>query len=170
MVSEALFFITLSLIPYMARDTITRIFYSFDDSKTPFIVAICSVAIKILMNAIFVKIYGIGGIMLSTTLVTIFNATLLSILILRKKVSLDYKGFISPLIKMTFATLLTAGICVGINYFYMNIIPDVTWLSTFIKLGILFIAGGISYFLFALLFKISVARLVVERILAKIRR
>ena len=31
MVSEALFFITLSLIPYMARDTVTRIFYSFDE-------------------------------------------------------------------------------------------------------------------------------------------
>ena len=170
MVSEALFFITLSLIPYMARDTVTRIFYSFDDSKTPFIVAICSVAIKILMNAIFVKIYGIGGIMLSTTLVTIFNATMLSLLILRKKVSLDYKGFISPLAKMTIMTLITAGICLGINVLYMNMYPEATWLMTFIKLAVLFAVGGICYFILAILFKLSVAKLVVNKLLARVKK
>ena len=170
MVSEALFFITLSIIPYMARDTITRIFYAFDDSKTPFIVAMCSVAIKILMNAIFVKICGIGGIMLSTTIVTIFNATMLSLLFLRKKVSLEYKGFIVPLIKMMVATAFSAGICLGINHLFMLHYPNVTWLTTFIKLGIMFVTGGIGYFLFAIILRLSVAKLVTERILEKVRK
>ena len=170
MVSEALFFITLSIIPYMARDTVTRVFYAFDDSKTPFVIAMCSVLIKIFMNAIFVKIYGIGGIMLSTTIVTVFNATLLSLLILRKKVSLNYKGFILPIIKMSVITMLCGGICSGINYLYLNFYPDVTWFSTFIKLGILFVFGAICYFVFALILRLSVAKLLYERVLAKIKK
>ena len=169
MVSEALFFITLSLIPYMARDTVTRIFYAFDDSRTPFIVAMCSVAIKILMNFIFVRIYGIGGIMLSTTLVTIFNATLLSLLILRKKVSLDYKGFIAPLIKMLFASLLTAGVCLGLNKFLVALHTEPTWLFLFVKLAILFIAGVIAYFIIALLLKLSIAKTVAQKLLSRIK-
>jgi len=169
MVSEALFFITLSLIPYMARDTVTRIFYAFDDSKTPFLVAICSVVIKILMNAIFVKIYGIGGIMLSTTLVTIFNATLLATLILKKKVSLNYKGFILPLIKMTIATCLSAIICIGLNKFLIHIYPNANWLFLFIKLGLVFVVGAISYFIFALLLKLSIVKIVVQKLVAKLK-
>ncbi len=168
MVSEALFFITLSLIPYMARDTVTRVFYAFDDSKTPFIVAICSVAIKIIMNAIFVKTLGIGGIMLSTTLVTIFNASMLGLLIFRKKVSLDYKGFAKPLIKMLCATILSAGLCIGINQIFITIHPETSWIFLLVKLSILFITGGLSYFIFTLLLKLSVARQLAQKLLARL--
>ena len=134
MVSEALFFITLSLIPYMARDTITRVFYAFDDSRTPFVVAICSVAVKVLMNAIFVKSYGVSGIMISTTMVTLFNAIVLGCLILRKKINLDYKGFLIPLAKMMLAAGLTGGLCVWLNNLIMSFYNQPTWLFLFIKL------------------------------------
>ncbi len=170
MVSEALFFITLSLIPYMARDTVTRIFYAFDDSKTPFIVALCSVAIKIIMNAIFVRIFGIGGIMLSTTLVTIFNATLLGTLILRKKADLDYKGFIHPILKMTLAVGLSGILCLGLNQLMVHLHPESTWFFLFIKLGILFTVGCLSYFVFAILLKLSIAKTVVQKLLSKLRK
>ena len=168
MVTEALFFITLSLIPYMARDTITRIFYAFDDSKTPFIVAMCSVVIKILMNLIFVKALGIGGIMLSTTLVTIFNATLLSLLIRKKKIALGFKSFGMPLIKMTGATMLTAGICLGMNYLLTLLHPEATWLFLFVKLAILFSFGGLCYFVFSVLLKLSIAKQVVRKLLSRL--
>ncbi|GBF23299.1 putative peptidoglycan lipid II flippase, partial [Candidatus Gastranaerophilus sp. (ex Termes propinquus)] len=38
-VSEILFFISLSALPYVFRDSATRLLYAFGDSKTPFIVA-----------------------------------------------------------------------------------------------------------------------------------
>ena len=52
MVTTALLFLSFSIIPYVFRDCITRIFYSFNDSKTPFIIAVSSIIIKILLNMI----------------------------------------------------------------------------------------------------------------------
>ncbi len=169
MVSEALFFITLSLIPYMARDTITRIFYAFDDSKTPFVVAICSVLIKILMNIIFVKTLGIGGIMLSTTLVTLFNAILLGMLIRNKKIYLNYTGFLKPIGKMLLAALISLGICIGLNQIFIVVHPETSWLFLFFKLSILFVIGGLSYFALTLLFKLSIAKQLVIKLLTKLK-
>ncbi len=167
MVSEALFFITLSLIPYMARDTVTRVFYAFDDSKTPFAIAMCSVAIKILMNAIFVKTLGIGGIMLSTTLVTIFNATMLSILIRRKKVDLDYRGFGKTLLKIALATVMAGAVAFGLNEIAIALHPQISWFFLFMKLAIIFVVSGMAYFGFAILLKLSVVKTVLQRLLSR---
>jgi len=167
MVSEALFFITISLIPYMARDTITRVFYAFDDSKTPFVIAICSVAVKVLMNAIFVKTYGISGIMISTTAVTIFNAVVLGFLILKKKINLDYKGFLVPLTKMGLASLLTGSLCLCLNNFIVGFNDQPSWLFLFVKLGVLFLIGGIVYFIISILLKLSIAKVVLKKLLSR---
>ena len=53
MVSEVLFIISLSIIPYVFRDSITRIYYSFNDSKVPFYIAISSILLKIIFNSLF---------------------------------------------------------------------------------------------------------------------
>ena len=84
LVSQALFFLSVSIIPYVARDAVTRVFYAFGDSKTPFLIAVLSIAVKSVMNFIFVRIFGVGGITLSTTIVTFFNMIMLGILIMPK--------------------------------------------------------------------------------------
>ena len=86
MVTEALWFLSVSILPYVFRDSITRVYYSFNDSKTPFIVAFSSIVLKYLLNVIFIsKMHmGIGGITLSTSLVTLFNACVLGVLISKK--------------------------------------------------------------------------------------
>ena len=83
MVTEALWFLSVSIIPYVFRDSITRVYYSFNDSKTPFVIAFSSIVLKYLLNVIFINELnmGIGGITLSTSLVTLFNAIILGVLI-----------------------------------------------------------------------------------------
>jgi putative peptidoglycan lipid II flippase len=112
MVTEALWFLSVSILPYVFRDSITRVYYSFNDSKTPFIVAFTSIVLKYLLNVIFIsKMHlGIGGITLSTSLVTLFNACVLGILI-TKKLKMDYKNLFKNLFKMCVAGTLTLGIC-----------------------------------------------------------
>ena len=112
MVSEVLFFISLSIIPYMFRDSITRLYYSFNDSKTPFYIALSSILLKIIFNSILVKHMGINGIALSTTIITLINGTLLAILI-RKKISIGYKAFIKQVGKI----ILCATFVFVIGYF-----------------------------------------------------
>ena len=112
MVTQALWFLSFSILPYVFRDSITRVYYSFNDSATPFYVAFSSIVLKVLFNYILVKklMLGIGGITLSTSLVTLFNATVLGILI-SKKIKLNYKELFINLFKMCIAGAITFAIC-----------------------------------------------------------
>lgn len=119
MVTEALWFLSLSIIPYVFRDSITRIYYSFNDSKTPFVVAFSSIILKYFLNVIFVSHLhmGIGGITLSTSLVTLFNACVLGVLIL-KKLKMDYKSLFLNLFKMICAGFVTFSICLAVVFLF----------------------------------------------------
>ncbi len=112
MVTEALWFLSVSIIPYVFRDSITRVYYSFNDSKTPFMVAFFSIILKVLLNYLFINImhWGIGGITLSTSLVTLFNAFVLGYFI-TKKIKMDYKTLFINLCKMVAAGVITFTIC-----------------------------------------------------------
>ena len=112
MVTEALWFLSVSIIPYVFRDSITRVYYSFNDSKTPFIIAFSSIILKLLLNWILISKlhYGIGGITLSTSLVTLFNAIVLGILI-TKKIKMDYLTLFKNLLKMVVAGLIAGFAC-----------------------------------------------------------
>ncbi len=114
MVTQALWFLSFSILPYVFRDSITRVYYSFNDSKTPFVVAFSSIILKFFLNWLLVtKIHiggGIGGITLSTSLVTLFNACVLGYFI-KDKIKLDYKELFVNFAKMTVAFAVTLFVC-----------------------------------------------------------
>ena len=112
MVTEALCFLSFSILPYVFRDSITRVYYAFNDSKTPFIIAMSSIALKAFLNYLLIlKLdMGIAGITLSTTFVTLFNAVMLGLLI-HKKIKLAYKDLFVNFAKMIVAGVLTFVIC-----------------------------------------------------------
>ena len=114
MVTQALLFLSLAILPYIFRDTITRIFYAFNDSKTPFLVALSSVLLKLIINALLIDKLNIGAITLSTAFVTLFNGAVLGIL-LRKKIKLYYNKFFKQLLKMLMAAVVS-GVISGILY------------------------------------------------------
>lgn len=112
MVSEALCYLSVSIIFYVFRDSITRVFYAFNDSRTPFLVALSSIVIKFILNFLFVKQLGIGGITLSTSFVTLVNGFWLGLLI-KKKMSMDYGIYFKNLFKMAAISVATYYICLG---------------------------------------------------------
>ena len=50
MVTIALIFLSVSIIPYIFRDSLTRIYFAFNDSKTPFYIALSSVLTKVIFK------------------------------------------------------------------------------------------------------------------------
>ncbi len=122
MVSEALCYLSISILPYVFRDSITRIYYSFNDSKTPFIVATCSILLKYLLNVILITKLnmGIAGITLSTSFITLFNAVLLGIFI-SKKIKLNYISLFKNLFKMLICGVVTFVICELLAH-WMNVL------------------------------------------------
>ena len=167
MVSQALIFLSLAIIPYVFRDSITRIFYSFNDSKTPFLVAFSSIIIKFILNALFIKHLGIAAITLSTSLVTLFNATVLGV-ILSKKIDLGYRNYFINLSKM----VLSALIAFALTYIiYANwTIQNPTWVLLAIKTITIFTISMVIYIILTTIFKIEFVGELIERIKNNIRR
>lgn len=168
MVSLALIYLSVSIIPYVARDTLTRVFYAFDDSKTPFYIALFSIIVKATLNFLLIKHLGIGAITMSTTAVTLINCVLLAIFI-RNKIDLEYKNFISPTLKITFATTAMAAIAFTLKILFEHALPATT-LYLAIKLVACAIVSLVIYFIMGKLLKLGAAEHVLERLKGIITR
>lgn len=165
MVTEALWFLSFSIIPYVFRDSITRVYYSFNDSATPFAIAFSSIVLKVLLNMLFINVLhmGIGGITFSTSLVTLFNACLLGVLI-SKKIKMDYGTLFINLLKMCVAGVVTLGVCLvaGLSFDKFIILPKYIFeLTKIFVIGILCL--GI-YVPLNILFKMDYAQELFDRL------
>ncbi len=112
----ALSYLVPSAFFYVARDLLTRVFYAHHDTQTPFKIGLLSIVVKMGADWALVGPLGIGGIALSTTLVTIFNMTLLSTLLTRKIGPLGIPQLIRPAI-----TMLLASLACGVTAYFTQI-------------------------------------------------
>ncbi len=171
MVTIVLVVLSLSIIPYMLRDGLTRLFYAFNDSRTPLISGLLSIGVNALFNALLVGPYGIGGIAFATVIVTVFNATLLSLLIRKHMPNLGLPAFIPPTLKMLAASLLSGGVgygaLLGLHTLFRQTGLTNMHLQALVEiLSILVLVGG-SYFALLLLFRVDLAGRLVQRFLKK---
>ncbi len=167
MVANVLFVISLSIIPYVFRDSITRLYYSFQDSKTPFYIAISAIFLKVVFNSILTKPFGIYGIALSTAIITLINGTLLALL-LRNRITIDYKHFFFQLGKIVFCGILTFIAGCFINSLLMNV-TQTDLASKLIRIAIIFFATIPIYIGIAHLLKIEYLEDLKEKIEARIK-
>ena len=173
MVTQALWFLAFSILPYVFRDSITRVYYAFNDSTTPFLTALCSIILKFFLNWLLVSKLaiggGIGGITLSTSLVTLFNACVLGMLI-KKKIKMDYKSLFRNFFKMLTAALVTLIVIFLTSmwfdkiYFYMP-----TMLFEIVKISLMGLLCLVCYTYLNLLYKMDYALELRDRLLVKIR-
>lgn len=171
MVTEALWFLSVSIIPYVFRDSITRVYYSFNDSKTPFVVAFSSIVLKLVLNYVLISKmhFGIGGITLSTSLVTLFNACVLGIFI-TKKMDMDYKSLFINLLKMVVAGVITGGICYLCAFEFDKFVHLAKVPFEIIKITFIAVVCMIIYIPLNLLFKMEYAGELFNRLSAKLVR
>ncbi|MBQ9245954.1 murein biosynthesis integral membrane protein MurJ [bacterium] len=165
MVAQALTFLSFAIVPYVFRDSVTRIFYSFNDSKTPFLVALSSIIMKFILNTLFIHKLGIAAITLSTSLVTLINASLLGIILL-KRINLDYKIYFKNLIKMIFAAILAF----SLNLFVYKYWIAGNWIMLLVKTISVFALCMGTYIIFALIFKIEYVGELIGRLKEYIKR
>ena len=111
-VSLALVYLAPSIIFYVARDLLTRVFYAFKDSKTPYYVALIAIFIKTLLDWFFVTQtdLGVGGLSTASTIITMVNLSLLTFFLKRKIGHLGFAKLVKPL-----STMLIAGVHLVLN-------------------------------------------------------
>lgn len=167
MVTEALCFLSFSILPYVFRDSITRVYYAFNDSKTPFIVAISSIALKALLNyLLIIKLnMGIAGITLSTSIITLVNATLLGLFI-HKRIRLDYKNLFINFGKMIFAGFITFALCLFVGLCFDKVVLP-KYIFEGVKIIVVMCVCMAVYTGLNLLFKMEYAKELTSRILKR---
>jgi putative peptidoglycan lipid II flippase len=117
LVSQAMLGLAFQMLPYFARDSITRVFFAFKDTRTPLFVGLFA----ILTNAFFDWLFAgylhweVRGITFSTTMVTFINMLLLGILSKRHIRDLGLKEMVVPFLKLCVAGLLMAGVAYALQ-------------------------------------------------------
>ena len=170
MVFDALLYLSVSILPYVFRDSITRVYYAYDDAKTPFVVATSSIVLKVIFNYLFINVMGmqIGGITLSTSLVTLYNAVGLGLLMSRK-IKLDYKELFINLAKMIFV----GGISLVVSYLTAKILGLVLADSMtrvvfeMFRIALVSMVLAVTYIVLSLAFKVDYVDELKERIMSK---
>src|SRR5207248_9951942 len=68
--AQVLFWLTLGLISYALRDLLVRAFYALQDSRTPFMISMVTVAGSAGFGYLFVEVlhWGVGGLAAATAL------------------------------------------------------------------------------------------------------
>ena len=110
---------------------------------------------------------GIGGITLSTSLVTLFNATVLGILI-SKKIKMDYGILFKNLLKMCVAGVITFVICFVSAVAFDKFIELPKYVFEIVKISFIGILCLGIYVWLNIVFKMDYAQELFDRVKAKI--
>jgi len=152
----ALVFQAFQIIPYFARDTVTRVFYAFGDSVTPLWVGVTAIGVKFVLNALLIREFGLGGITLATSLITLINMVLLSLLVKKHAPDLGNTVLLNRLAKLLLAGgTMAAGILLIKQLAYMVVLPaSLTQWQELLFIGVLAVLGMVVYTLVLIPLKI----------------
>lgn len=171
LVSLALVYQALQIIPYFARDSITRVFYAFQDSRTPLMVGLLAIGVKAVLNWLLVTQLhlGVGGITAAITLVTFINMTLLGILSKKHIPDLGFAEMVLPFGKLAMAGVLMMAACFGSQWLLQLTpltqgLPVAPALWEYGRIALAAAVGIGVYVLVTLQLKVSEAQYLQERI------
>ena len=104
----ALLFLCLGLYAYAGRDTVTRVFYAYHDTRTPVKISVLTVVITIGLAFLFMQFLGVGGLTLGMSVALMGNCGVLLWLLHRKigDIGLAHIG-------LCFARVLGASLVMG---------------------------------------------------------
>ena len=167
---------------YVARDLLTRVFYAFQDSRTPFAIAVMAILVKIFLDWLFVSVFNLGitGIALATTLITIFNLSWLFYFLRKKTGRLGTVAMLKPLAIMTtgsalcgivsfvISSLISSQIAGNLAALF-NGVPLINKIILAANIGIASSAGLVIYVGLCYVLKLEELRLVIGKVQAKLK-
>ena len=109
----ALFYYAFGLCGFSAVKIATDGFYTFNDTRTPAVVSLCTVGLNILLNYLFIYRFGFDhrSLALSTSCTITLNFLALLFLLRGKAGGLGLSGIWSLLVKLAFASAVMGSVC-----------------------------------------------------------
>lgn len=136
LVTAALVYLAPSIVFYVARDLMTRVFYAYQDSSTPYKIAMAAIVVKAPLDwALISLMNSVAGISLATSIMTVFNLSLLTWGLKRKIGDLGLTRMAKPLVIMGLAgvccALITGGLFGALSHlpFSTNAFVKLIWIG-----------------------------------------
>ena len=106
MTVEALQCYTSGLLFMAVRDTLVKVFYAYKDTTTTTKTAITSIVLNIALNIILGRLIGVKGLALSTSISTLFNCTVLYVLLRKRIGDFGLSGLLRVMLKSLVGAVL----------------------------------------------------------------
>ncbi|NLY46745.1 MAG: murein biosynthesis integral membrane protein MurJ [Tissierella sp.] len=154
MTSSALFYYSVGLIGSSLRLMLNKVFYSFQDTKTPMINGAIAVILNVVLNLLFVRFMDHNGLALATSISAIFTTVLLFIDLRKKMGQIGMKDMLITLGKTLFAAVIM-GVVVYLIYFKLGSLIGVNKLIELILLLLSVGVGVVVYFGICIVLKVK---------------
>ncbi|MCK4919112.1 MAG: murein biosynthesis integral membrane protein MurJ [Candidatus Pacebacteria bacterium] len=155
MLLDAVAFFSISLFAQSIIPLFSRAFWALHDAKTPFLTSLFSVIINIILAFYLSVQYGIIGLVGAFSISAIINALLLYYLINRKTDFICHNRIYKPLLKISFAGIVSGYISYKTLYFIEPFLNTGTGIGIFLQGFIAGIVGLILYCVLSWLMKIE---------------
>jgi len=164
MTSQALFYYAIGIIGYAFASIFARVYYSYNDTKTPVVNGAIGVTIDIILNLILSRIIGIRGLALSTSISSLVIATL-HIIRLKKHIRyIGFKDILSKILKISFAAAIMA-VVAKLSFSMLS-----TYFSQNITVLVSISIGALVYGVCILLMKMEEVTLLLDVAKRKLRK
>ncbi|MBZ4665776.1 murein biosynthesis integral membrane protein MurJ [Mahella sp.] len=170
MTATALLFYSIGLVALSIRDLTSRAFYAMQDTRTPTINGVISVAINVGLNLILVRFMGLGGLALATSIAVIVTSVSLIVQMRAKLGGMDGRS-----IAVSFVKLGIASAVMGLSVYFIDnalagIITGNSFTEQAMRVGADIISGALIYAVMAVLLKVEELRIGWNMIKQRIRR
>lgn len=171
--STALLYYSVGTAAYGLKDLLAKGFYALQDTKTPVRNAAISVFVNVVLSIILVKIMGIGGLALASSISAIVTTILLAISLRKKIGKIGFKYILTAFIKVSIASiimgLVTRTMYINILTYAINIVGESRKLIA-INCIICGSVGLMIYCILILLFNVKEGRELFNTALSKCKR
>jgi putative peptidoglycan lipid II flippase len=121
-----LLFLLIGLYAYAGRDTLTRVFYAHQDTRTPVKISVATVAVSIGLSYGLMQVLGVGGLALGTTLALTMNFFVLLYLLHRKLGPIGLRTMGGSLLRVAAASLAMGVVVWAVDTALTQVVAETT--------------------------------------------
>ncbi|MBU2235520.1 murein biosynthesis integral membrane protein MurJ [Patescibacteria group bacterium] len=143
--AQTLGFFSLSLFAQSLVPMLARSFYAFQNTKTPVIISVISMAINIVGSVILVQSMGVLGLALAFSIASFVNMILLLAALRARLGDLDDHRIITSTLKIILLSLLMGLVVQGLKYVIGPLVDMKTFFGVFIQTAGSIFGGGLIY-------------------------
>lgn len=155
MTASALMFYSLGMVFYGYRDVLNRTFYSLQDTKTPMINGMLTVALNIVLNLILVRFMQHNGLALATSLSAVVMTMLLFANLRKRLGGIGGRKLVGAFLKCGAASLIMGFVVYWLNGFAARHLPLSSGVTSILVLGFMIGFGALLYFALVYLFRVE---------------